>query len=455
MRKLDFVFASCMLLCSLACANEDNIIPQEIELDEAFNDTMLISIKEEITPNLTIKEGVISQHEQTFRVMRNGQAEAIVKLSEPIIVSQANMKVSWGFYQFPGICVEDDSTLVVKWQMKKDTPETYMLPHNGLNMMVSDDGGKTWKVPEKDYPERHSPRIQLSNGDLLQSESYQANVENYTDFPSKVNETTVDDTDYYIYDDLPDDLKGVYLSTWNKQSGFTKFHATLNNPSLLRHTYKNLMSIVFWGAMRKLLDGTIIASIYPSYYQTPEGISSSVTFYKSIDEGRHWDYLSALVYPRSSSIDEGYFEEPAFEIMEDGTFVTILRTGSTTPMYRASSKDGGLSWTTPTPFTPNGVAPVMQRLGNGTLVLTSGRPGTQLRFCLDGKGDSWTEPIDMVSFMNADGTYDLWGASCGYTSILPIDNDSFYMVYSDFKSRDENGEFRKAIMFRTITIKRR
>ena len=455
MKKVNYMFALFMVLCAIACANEDNLTTEKGILDEAFNDSTLVSIVEETNPNLIIKEGILCQHEQTIRILRNGVADAIVKLGEPVIVSQANMKVSWGYYQFPGICIEDDSTLVVKWQMKKDTPETYLLPHNGLNVMVSTDGGKTWVVPDKEYPERHSPRIALRNGDLLQAESIQKNVTEYAEFPDKMNETTIGDTDYYRYNDLPEELKGFYLSTWNKNSGFQKFHATMTNPTLLRSTYKDLMSIVFWGDMRMLPDGSIIAVIYPSCYQTPSGISSSVTFYKSTDEGKSWDYMSALVYPKSSENDEGYFEEPTFEILKDGSLVSILRTGNTTSMFKSSSIDGGKTWTTPAPFTPNGVAPVVKRLGNGTLVLTSGRPGTQIRFCLDEKGELWTEPIEMVPFMNTDGTYDLWGASCGYTSILPIDDNSFYMVYSDFKSKDENGEERKAIMFRTITIKRR
>lgn len=440
---------------NVACQNDDNYVNNS-ELEEAFNDTTLVNIVEEISPNLTIREGVISQHEQTIRIVRNGVAEAIVHLGEPIIVSQANMKVSWGYYQFPGICIEEDSTLVVSWQMKKDTPETYMLPHNGLNVMISNDKGKSWVVPDKDYPIRHRPRIILRNGDILQSESYQVNVENYAEFPTKVNDTTIDDTDFYPYNKLPDDLKGVYLSTWNKQIGFTKFHGGLTNPSLLMQTYKKLMSVLFWGTMRRSMkDGSIIACIYPSYYQTLQGVSSSVTFYKSTDEGRNWSYLSALVYPRSSSTDEGYFEEPTFEILEDGSFLTILRTGNTTPMYKASSFDEGLTWTTPVPFTPNGVCPISSRLGNGILVLTSGRPGVQLRFCLDGKGDIWTEPIEMIPFLKPDGTYDMWGDSCGYTDILLIDNNSFYMVYSDFKSKDENDEIRKAVIFRKVSIKRR
>lgn len=132
--------------------------------------------------------------------------------------------------------------------------------------------------------------------------------------------------------------------------------------------------------------------------------------------------------------------------------ICVLRTGNCSPLYKAYSNDGGKTWTEPKPFTPNGVKPDVLRLGNGILVLTSGRPGVQLRFCLDGIGELWTEPIEMIPFMNTDGTWDLEGATCGYTNILPADDNSFYMVYSDFKSKNENGELRKSIIFRKITI---
>lgn len=53
----------------------------------------------------------------------------------------------------------------------------------------------------------------------------------------------------------------------------------------------------------------------------------------------------------------------------------------------------------PEPFTPNGVKPCLMTLGNGVVVLSSGHPGVQVRFNLDGKGHSWIDPIDMIPFM--------------------------------------------------------
>ena len=46
---------------------------------------------------------------------------------------------------------------------------------------------------------------------------------------------------------------------------------------------------------------------------------------------------------------------------------------------------------------PNGVLPRLLRLNNGMLVLSSGRPGVQLRFSVSGLGDDWSEPVDLLA----------------------------------------------------------
>ena len=127
-------------------------------------------------------------------------------------------------------------------------------------------------------------------------------------------------------------------------------------------------------------------------------------------------------------------------------------------MYKTVSKDGGVNWTAPVVFAPNGVNPNLLLLNNGTLCVASGRPGLQLRFNIDGDGEFWTEPIEMMPFMDANGNY-IRDASvrytCGYFSYLIYDDNSFYIVYSDFKKKDSNGEERKAIMFRKVEVVRK
>jgi hypothetical protein len=88
------------------------------------------------------------------------------------------------------------------------------------------------------------------------------------------------------------------------------------------------------------------------------------------------------------------------------------------------------------------------QLGNGVIVLASGRPGVQLRFCTDGQGEKWTDPFEMLPFEN-----EKEAVSCGYTEIIPSGSDKFLLIYSDFTHKIENGEIRKAIKVRQITVK--
>ena len=66
---------------------------------------------------------------------------------------------------------------------------------------------------------------------------------------------------------------------------------------------------------------------------------------------------------------------------------------------------------------------------------------------------NWTEPIEMFPFLDENGKYstDVYhGVSCGYAELLIVNDNTFYIVYSDFNTRNENGEKRKSIFFRKI-----
>ena len=173
--------------------------------------------------------------------------------------------------------------------------------------------------------------------------------------------------------------------------------------------------------------------------------------------GKTWDYVGRISFVADGIADkrssDNAYEEPAFEVLTDGTFLCVMRTGSTSPMYQSFSKDKGRTWSRPEPIAPNGVSPMLMRLGNGVLVLESGRPGVQLRFSLDGTRKDWTDPIDMVPFINEDGSYTR-DVSCGYVSMIETGKDSFYMVYSDFTTKNTIGEVRKSIIGRKVTVKK-
>ena len=104
-------------------------------------------------------------------------------------------------------------------------------------------------------------------------------------------------------------------------------------------------------------------------------------------------------------------------------------------MYRTRSSDGGRTWSKPAVMAPNGVMPRLLRLGNGMLVLSSGRPGVQLRFSKSGLGDDWSEPVDVLPPTSDKLDVD----SCGYTGLVALDRDTFLIVYSWFQKPDADG----------------
>lgn len=445
-----------------------NIIMKGGESEEdkflEFNDQTLACISEEVTPNLVIKEGLVCQHEQTIRVLRDGNAIALIKLSEPVIISKAKEIEEWGYYQFPNIfrAAENDN-LIIQWQMRVDSHLAYGLDSYGY--LMSGDNGNTWELLDKSYFVKSRYRVEFRNGDILQvGDPTPKDIRNYSSFSEPVNKETILGRDFYLESDLPEDLRGVYLTLWSKHNeSSTNFHASLDDVNLLRYAMDGVMPIVWWGNIKELRDGTLIAGIYPCFYRNSKGevSPSAITFYKSKNRGCHWEFVGRIPYQIEGKDSESFvydggegFAEPTFEILKDSTLFCVMRTGSESPMYKSFSNDMGQHWSVPEAFTPNGVMPNLLLLDNGVLVLASGRPGIQVRFNFDGDGGKWTEPIDLLQFKDEDGKFQTWW-TCGYPSIISYDDHTFFIVYSDFRTKNEKGEYRKSVIFRKIEVIRR
>lgn len=429
-----------------------------------FDDPSLTELVEAITPDFTIKEGPICDTSKSFKVMREGKVVATILLGEPIIVDQAEDEEPWGYYQFPTIYRNEDKNLIVKWSMKADAIDSYGLPVTRRNMMMSSDEGKTWTPLDKEYAERKRTRCELSNGNILQEEHpASADITKYSNFPAPVNNEAINNSFYYYVDQLPDDLQGVYFSLWDWSTGNTKqMHSKVTDPGLLRYSTDNLMPVIWTGNIRELSDGSLIAGVYPTTYLDEKGNiqKSSITFYLSSDIGNSWSKQGTIFYQPDLNADPDgnkasrTFTEPTFVVLNNGNLLCVMRTGAASPMYKSYSSDKGVTWSKPEAFTSNGVRPTMIKLDNDVLALASGRPGVQLRINIDGTGEKWTEPIDMVHYMDSNGTYsNTTDVSCGYADMIPCDNGSFFLVYTDFKKKRNDGEERKTILFRKVTVK--
>lgn len=415
------------------------------------------------SPNIAaIRAGIPAYDEQVVKYIRNGRQLLEVELGKPVIVAVADRELPWGFFNFPGIRRSlSGQQISVSWSMSHDNAESYGQAVSG-NSAVSSDEGETWTRVER------APTgggILLSNGDRITVSTPAAIPVGDIDLPP-VLATFQDGSNYdrlfriYEYDKLPAQLQGTYQH--RIKSGTTAWVAergTLVHPNLARYSDGNLFPVVWWGDMHELSDG-IYRGTYPTYEIKPGGgiDASGVTFYKSTDLGLTWTKQGNIPYQPDLMLDPNGnkrkafgWTEPAFAALKNGTFLSVLRTQDgfgESPMYVSTSTNKGVSWTKPKVFTGAGVLPKLLELDNEIVALASGRPGVQLRFMLNNNADDWSEPFEMLPWVPNE-TF-----TCGYTGFLKVDDNSFLVVYSDFWHRTPEGERRKAIKVRKVTVKR-
>lgn len=425
-----------------------------MKMMESREKKVVIEVEEH--PDLEIHEGYVSQKEESVIVKKGRKTIAKIHLGEPVMVAQAEQEEKWGYFQFPNIGMAEDGTIVVSWQMKDDSPVTYgKKSSRKYSPMMSKDDGKTWMPQDKQYQLRRIGNyIKLKNGLVLQAVTPAAKpVESLTKSPRKLGGRK--SYSYYVAEDLPEELQGAYIS-FQTEDKAKIIHTKVNDPGLIRSSYDGLLSVMWKGDFKQLSDGSLVAGVYPTFYMNDNGNvqPGGVSFYQSFDMGHNWTVIGKIPFIKDGIADKRgglSFDEPAFEILADSTFLCVMRTGASSPMYKTFSYDRGHTWTQPEPFTPNGVKPCLMKQNNGVLVLSSGRPGIQLRFSFDGTGKKWTEPIDMVPYVNADKSYTR-DVSCGYTSMIEAGNDCFYIVYSDFTTENPEGKKRKSIWVRKIKV---
>ena len=430
------------------------------ELVVAEKDTL--EWTENKSPNIAaIRAGIPAYNEQVVKYIRNGHQLLEVELSEPVIVAVADRELPWGFFNFPSIRRAVSGQMSISWSMSHDNAESYGQATTGNNAVSSDEGA-TWTRAER------APTgggIVLSNGDRITITTPTATPLADLELPAPLA-TLQDGSNYdrifqiYNYDELPLQLQGTYQARIKKgQTSWVAERGTLVHPNLARYADGNLFPVVWWGDMEELSDG-IYRGTYPTFETKPGGgiDASGVTFYKSTDFGLTWTKQGNIPYqpdlmldPNGNKRNAFGWTEPAFIALQNGTFLSVLRTQDgfgESPMYVSTSTNRGINWSKPKVFTGAGVLPRLLELDNGIVALASGRPGVQLRFMLNNNTDDWSEPFEMLPWVPNEVF------SCGYTQFLKVDDNSFLVVYSDFWHRTPEGERRKAIKVRKVTVKR-
>lgn len=442
-------------------AADADIVPEKVIPLQLIGETGVTVWDEGDQDLKVIRRGVLSYNEMKIVYRRDGQPLANVELQAPVVVAVATKQEGWGYFQFPGLYRSAGGLLVATWSMQADSEASY--GSGGSGFMLSSDNGKTWYSSGQSAPGGGTGLLIPATGERINISTPASLNVNNLQLPAPVAtnmESTGKKFTYYRMAELPAALQGCYISRSDRDGRATLIHASLDDPGAVRYASGDLFPVVWWGDMKLLPDNSIVAGIYPMFYERESGgvYPSGVSFYRSTDLGTSWKILAKIPYIPDLTVDPNGnqrvafgFTEPTFEILSDGTFLCVMRTDDgigRTAMYLSRSSDQGVTWSQPQACTPAGVLPKLLQLENGILVLASGRPGAQIRFSLDGKGEKWTDPFEMVPFNDANDVT----ASCGYTKLLATGPDSFLVIYSDFRYLNSYNEERKAIKIREIKV---
>jgi hypothetical protein len=390
---------------------------------------------------------------------RLGAADPRVILSEPILVAESPAgEQRWGYYQFPTLDRLPDGRIALTFHVHPDSVKSYGLAPDVPNRALSSDEGKSWTLTTA---APMIPAVLLPNGDRLRIVTPRPFAPSELKLPKPAGQRTgtygKQVYTFYRVRELPAPLRDIYLERLPKSaSAWRPERAKMTDRDALRYTAEGLFPIVWWGDLRVAPDRSLLAGIYPGYRDGDPSLKGGVFFYRSTDSGRSWRIQGRIPYQPDPAADphaanRDGFTEPTFEILRDGSLLAVLRTTDglgVGPMYLARSRDQGKSWSLPRAFTATGVLPRLLRLANGVLVLSSGRPGVDLRFNFDGTGETWSPPHALVP-LSSDR---IQADSCGYTSLLPLTPDSFLIAYSWFRRPGPGGQLHKAILVRHVRL---
>ena len=147
--------------------------------------------------------------------------------------------------------------------------------------------------------------------------------------------------------------------------------------------------------------GKLLATGY--FQKKGTGTYSSVIL-ASEDGGYTWRYFSTVADPDPALVVKRAYEGPnemSMVQLADGDLMAVFRVGSGHQwnVRRAYSHDGGRTWSAADALPAWSVEPEVIRTANGTIALSTGRPGIDVWLSTHPRGKDWKN-IDVVEYHN-------------------------------------------------------
>ena len=408
----------------------------------------------------------------------------------------------WGPYQFP-LPYRLDDRLVVSVHVEDDT---IVASGNPTRWFESLDDGETWRETSPVIAAQCG--LKLPNGDRLyfpvegginlkeyHFPDYSMLTPDY-DFSKQAQEGTMPIQDgvtawwngdvirAYKAERLPPSLCEKVWRVQRIPAGQTNAveeTVPVNWPYLTRVVFNrpggNLMKPINPRGVAKLgPDGNIYITAFSGEgHLNPENGQYSPYYsaelFRSDDQGHSFYRLAHMEYEADGKkypYQSGGFSDSDIAFMDDGSMVWFLRSawmGSTgyewAPMYMTRSTDGGKTWTRPEVFAKTGILPRLCQLKCGVTLLCYARPGVFLQACPTGEPLNWTEPLvvmtpddrsHLANIPIKKPSFHEWDGACNNPELIPLNDNTALLVYSDFYYPDEQGIKRKTILCRKITV---
>lgn len=319
-------------------------------------------------------------------------------------------KESQYYHGWPTLARPRGGQLVLVWSGGR---EGHVCPFGRVEMMTSDDGGRTWTWPrvilDGAIDDRDAGVLETAAGTLLvttfTSLAYEPILEKAKGWPEdRLARWKA------AHERLPAEERKKELGVWILRSEDGGRTWSARQDSLVNSPHGPI----------QLRDGRLL---YMGKDLWREG--GRVGACESRDDGKSWTWLAGI--PARAGDDPGQYHELHAVETADGQIVCQIRNHNKTnagETLQSESSDGGKTWSEPREIGVWGLPSHLLRLRDGRLLMSYGHRrapfGNQARVSAD-HGRTWSAPIPVSD----DGT----GGDLGYPSTVELDNGTLVTVW--------------------------
>ena len=402
-----------------------------------------------------------------------------IKLGKPVVIAQSTTEpIFKGGYQDTFLRCDEQKNLYLRFAKRHDSMATFGQDDHPL--YISRDGGETWAESD-DLSLWVKAQPVLPNGDRFQFREHYAILKDIPPLPRcdrrvKANGFCVNEA--YTVEDLEPLFGDRVAKTFRVARVYAGTDKVVEEEATVRWdnmpiTAKKDVIVRPFPMKNYVVDkqGVMWTTVFGNYI-LPDGTLGSDYWcshlLRSDDFGHSWDYVSTLPYREEYQNPNCHylegFNETSLLVLENGSLLALVRSGSlfvdgmgdpdhpAPQLFYSFITDNGKTWSEPKPFYEYGVWPESVRLGCGTILMTSGRPGVYIRATDDPTAQSWDDVIQILPVPPEDYYTHYHEYSCSNNGIAAYDDHTAFISYSNFKIPSPEGKVAKSIVVQRITV---